>query len=82
MTRNASSPDPHDADVRLRRRLLGFLSNLRANGFPVGLAEAGDSLRIALAVDLSKPNDLRQGLRCLLCSSQTDWRRFDEIFDA
>ena len=82
MTPNASSPDPHDADVRLRRRLLGFLSNLRANGFPVGLAEAGDSLRIALAVDLSRPNDLRQGLRSLLCSSQTDWRRFDEIFDA
>ena len=82
MTRNASSPDPQDADVRLRRRLLGFLSNLRANGFPVGLAEAGDSLRIALAVDLSRPNDLRQGLRSLLCSSQTDWRRFDEIFDA
>jgi uncharacterized protein with von Willebrand factor type A (vWA) domain len=82
MTPNASSPDPQDADVRLRRRLLGFLSNLRANGFPVGLAEAGDSLRIALAVDLSRPNDLRQGLRSLLCSSQTDWRRFDEIFDA
>jgi uncharacterized protein with von Willebrand factor type A (vWA) domain len=82
MTPNTSSPDPHDADVRLRRRLLGFLSNLRANGFPVGLAEAGDSLRIALAVDLSRPNDLRQGLRSLLCSSQTDWRRFDEIFDA
>jgi len=82
MTRNASPPDPHDVDVRLRRRLLGFLNNLRANGFPVGLAEAGDSLRIAVAVDLSKANDLRQGLRSLLCSSQTDWRRFDEIFDA
>ena len=82
MTPNASSPDSQDVDVRLRRRLLGFLSNLRANGFPVGLAEAGDSLRIALAVDLSRPNDLRQGLRSLLCSSQTDWRRFDEIFDA
>ncbi len=82
MSRNAWPADPQDVDVRLRRRLLGFLRNLRANGFPVGLAEAGDSLRIAVAADLSKANDLRQSLRCLLCSSQTDWRRFDEIFDA
>ncbi len=82
MTPSASPLDPNDVDVRLRRRLLGFLGNLRANGYPVGLDEAGDSLRIAVAADLSKSNDLRRGLRCLLCSSQSDWRRFDEIFDA
>jgi uncharacterized protein with von Willebrand factor type A (vWA) domain len=82
MTPSASPLDLNDVDVRLRRRLLGFLGNLRANGFPVGLDESGDALRLAVAADLSKANDLRRGLRCLLCSSQTDWRRFDEIFDA
>lgn len=82
MTQSAPSPYPHDIDARLRRRLLGFLSNLRDNGYPVGLDEAGDALHMAVTLDLSKPNELRRGLRCLLCSSQTDWRRFDEIFDA
>ena len=52
MTDGISSPDLSDPDVRLRNRLFGFLGTLRANGFPLGLDEAGDALRLAAAADL------------------------------
>jgi uncharacterized protein with von Willebrand factor type A (vWA) domain len=65
----------------LARRIVGFVRVLRDNGFPVGLREAIDSLRLARKVDLAKQDAMRWAFRTLLCSSQIDWRRFDEIFD-
>jgi uncharacterized protein with von Willebrand factor type A (vWA) domain len=65
----------------LARRIVGFVRVLRDNGFPVGLREAIDSLRLARWIDLGKRDNMRWAFRSLLCASRTDWRRFDEIFD-
>ena len=67
---------------RLAARATGFVRLLRDNGFPAGLGEAGDVLRLLRAIDLARPQELRLGLRALLCCSKTDWDRFDELFDA
>ena len=65
----------------LAQRIVGFVRVLRENGFPVGLREAIDSLRLAQWIDLGKRDNMRWAFRSLLCASRTDWRRFDEIFD-
>ncbi len=62
------------------RRLVGFLRLLRDNGFPVGIAEALDAARLARTVDLADRRAFGWALRALLCSTRTDWRRFDELF--
>jgi uncharacterized protein with von Willebrand factor type A (vWA) domain len=65
----------------LARRIVGFVRVLRDNGFPVGLRETIDGLRVARQADLAQREPLRWALRSLLCASRTDWRRFDEVFD-
>lgn len=63
------------------RRITGFVRLLRDNGFPLGIREGLDALRFAETSKVTDQGELRWGLRALLCASQTDWRRFDEIFD-
>lgn len=65
----------------MARRILGFVRVLRDNGFAVGLREAIDALRAAEMADLGQSRALRWAFRSLLCTSRSDWRRFDEIFD-
>jgi uncharacterized protein with von Willebrand factor type A (vWA) domain len=65
-----------------RRRLAGFMRTLRDNGFAVGLAETRDALTVLASPAAARPESLRPALRALLCSTHTDWERFDEIFDA
>jgi uncharacterized protein len=72
---------PRGSGAMLTRRLVGFVRVLRDNGFPVGLRETIDGLRAARQANLSHREGLRWALRCLLCASRADWRRFDEIFD-
>jgi uncharacterized protein with von Willebrand factor type A (vWA) domain len=72
---------PNDGGRRLARRFVGFVRILRDNGFPVGLRETVDGLRVARQADLGHRDVLRWAFRSLLCASPTDWRRFDEIFD-
>ncbi len=67
---------------RARRRLAGFMRTLRDNGFAVGLAETRDALTVLASPAAARPESLRPALRALLCSTHTDWERFDEIFDA
>jgi uncharacterized protein with von Willebrand factor type A (vWA) domain len=62
------------------RRMVGFLRLLRDNGFPVGVAEALDAARLARASDLADRRAFGWSLRALLCSTRTDWKRFDELF--
>ena len=69
------------AEAPVGRRLIGFLRLLRDNGFGLGMAESLDALRLARRVDLARAQQLRWGLRALLCSSEADWRRFDPLFD-
>ena len=70
------------AEPSLTRRMIGFVRLLRDNGFPVGLREGADAARLAARAEVRNDRELRWGLRSLLCSCRTDWRRFDELFDA
>jgi uncharacterized protein with von Willebrand factor type A (vWA) domain len=65
----------------ITRRLVGFVRLLRDNGFTLGPREAEDAPRAAAAAGLLQPEALRQSLRALLCASERDWRRFDELYD-
>ena len=62
-------------------RVTRFLRLLRDHGFALGLAEAEDALRIARAVQLDQPAELRLALKALLCGCRADSQRFDELFD-
>jgi len=64
------------------RRLAGFARSLRDNGFKVGLAETQDALAILASPAAAHPATLKPALRALFCASQSDWQRFDEIFEA
>ncbi len=60
--------------------LLDFTRTLRARGWPVGIQEQHDALRIAEAVDVSRRERLRDALRALYCGTPEQWREFDTIF--
>jgi len=64
------------------RRLAGFARSLRDNGFKVGLAETQDALTILASPAATRAATLKPALRALFCASQSDWQRFDEIFEA
>ena len=63
-------------------RLTAFAQSLHDNGFAVGLKECEDASRI-MACDLVKrPATLRSAMKALFCARQSDWAKFDDIFDA
>jgi uncharacterized protein with von Willebrand factor type A (vWA) domain len=63
-------------------RLAGFARTLRDNGFKIGLAETRDALGILASPVAARAAMLQPALRALFCATQSDWQRFDEIFDA
>lgn len=63
-------------------KITGFVSTLRENGFAVGLAEAGDTMRMAEYLGVLSPRLLRDGWRALLCARADEWHRFDDLFDS
>jgi uncharacterized protein with von Willebrand factor type A (vWA) domain len=65
-----------------QRRLAGFVRTLRDNGYPVGLGEAQDALRVMASAAADRPETLRSAFKALFCSRRDDWMRFDEIFAA
>ena len=72
----------HPPQAALVNRITGFTRLLRDNGFPIGVGEALDALEAAGIFALEDSRSLRFGWRSLLCTNKTDWRRFDELFDA
>ena len=70
------------AGAGARKKLGRFTRVLRDNAFIVGLAETRDALKILSGPGAARPSRLRPALRALFCSRQSDWRKFDEIFDA
>ncbi|WP_037337639.1 vWA domain-containing protein [Saccharospirillum impatiens] len=76
------SPSTDTGGEAVVHRLVGFLRFLNANDFHIGVPEELDALRLARQGLLMEPRRLRWGLRALLCSGATDWRRFDDLFDA
>ncbi len=65
-----------------RAKLSFFVKTLRDNGFVIGLAETRDALNIISGPSAARASLLRPALRALFCSRQSDWQKFDEIFDA
>lgn len=63
------------------RGLLDFTRTLRARGWPVGVDEQHDALRLAAAVDVAQRERLRDALRALYCGTEAQWREFDTVFD-
>ncbi|CAN1559083.1 CoxE Protein containing von Willebrand factor type A (vWA) domain [Rhabdaerophilaceae bacterium] len=63
-------------------RLYGFVSDLRSNGFIVGMAEVTDALDLLGGPAALFPAILRPAFRALFCTCQNDWKKFDALFDA
>jgi uncharacterized protein len=74
--------DRADVGAAIRTRLAGFIRTLRDNGFGIGLAEAGDALRVLAAPGLEGSSAVKPALRALLCGRRSDWDAFDALFDA
>ena len=64
------------------RRMLGFISLLRANAFPVGPAETAEALSFLSRIDPPDEAAARLGLRAMLCGNRGQWERFDDLFRA
>jgi len=71
-----------DIGAALRGRLAAFVQTLRTNGFKVGLAETKDAASLMQSPVMRRPHGLRQAFRALFCGRQSDWKAFDELFDA
>ncbi|MGB8840618.1 MAG: hypothetical protein WCC64_06075, partial [Aliidongia sp.] len=69
-------------ETALAARITGFVATMRANGFPVGIGEAEDALRVAEATGILERDPLRWGWRGLLCARPDEWHRFDDLFDS
>ncbi len=63
-------------------RITGFTRLLRDNGFSIGVGETLNALEATGIFGIRDSRSLRFAWRSLLCSNKTDWRRFDELFDA
>ncbi len=75
----AAKNDPGRA---ARDKLGAFAKILRLNGFAIGLGETRDALKILAGPCGERRASLRPALRALFCGRQSDWQKFDEIFDA
>ncbi|PLZ04054.1 carbon monoxide dehydrogenase [Burkholderia sp. WAC0059] len=63
-------------------RYAGFAGWLRANDFGVTSGDVAASMEVAHRMGQLDRDVLRWSLRALLCSRASEWRRFDELFDA
>ena len=63
------------------RRIAGFARLLRGRGFPVGIAESMDALRVLKSIGTGDAPGFKLSLRALFCTCEADWRRFDELND-
>lgn len=66
----------------LSDRMSGFVAHLRMNGLRVGPRETGDALAALAEVEATDVNQARQALCALLAGDASEWRRFDDLFDA
>jgi uncharacterized protein len=76
------SSKPIELGSGIRTKLSHFVRLLRDNGFIVGLAETRDALKVMGEGQAQRPSLLRPALKALFCSRQSDWTKFDELFDA
>ncbi|MEP3429919.1 MAG: VWA domain-containing protein [Roseibium sp.] len=73
---------PDDIGAAVRYRLAGFVRSLRDSGYKVGLAETQDAVTLLNSPTIRRPHKLREAFRTLFCGRLSDWKKFDELFDA
>ena len=71
----ARDPGPH-------ARIAGFMAHLRAQGWPVGVAETEICLTALTCLPEPSEAHVRAALRAVCCGSAEDVSRFDALFDA
>lgn len=64
------------------QRVTGFMRLVRDNDFSAGVAETLDAQQLIAACGLDQPQQIRWGLRSLVCGDHSQWQRFDELFDS
>ncbi|QDG75968.1 VWA domain-containing protein [Labrenzia sp. PHM005] len=72
----------NDLGAALRVRLAGFVRSLRDSGYKVGLGETEDAVKLLRSEALKRPQILKEAFRALFCARLSDWKKFDELFDA
>ena len=63
-------------------RVAGFLAHLRLNGLAAGPAETADAVAALARIGAADHNEVRLALKALATGRPSDWRRFDDLFDA
>ena len=66
----------------LSEQITGFTRYAREQRFHIGIQETLDSQKLADKINILDRKLLQQGLKSLLCTTATDWHRFDDLFDA
>jgi uncharacterized protein with von Willebrand factor type A (vWA) domain len=77
-----SVDDTHEVSRLVARKLAAFLATLRDNAYAVGVQEGEDAAALIAAGYARRPGVLRSAFKHLFSARQTDWERFDGIFDA
>jgi len=62
-------------------RILEFVRFVRENDFQIGVQEELDALTVAKHCNIMNLKRLHWGLRSLLCSNDSEWKRFDKLFN-
>jgi len=57
-----------------------FCRFVRAEGLSAGIKESVDALEVARMIGIEDREQLKIGLRAVLCSSKEEWDRFEELF--
>jgi uncharacterized protein with von Willebrand factor type A (vWA) domain len=70
------------AATLVEAQMVRFARALHDNAFAVGAAEIADALRALGSIAATDMRQVRNTLRTLFVSSEREWRRFDDIFDA
>ena len=63
-------------------RVTGFMRLARHNDFSAGVAETLDAQRLVAACGPAEHQQIRWGLRALVCGDHSQWERFDDLFDS
>jgi uncharacterized protein len=65
----------------LAKRIVAFCRFARTQGLSSGIQETLTALEAAKSLGVGNREDLKAGLRSVLCSSKEEWDLFDELFD-
>jgi uncharacterized protein with von Willebrand factor type A (vWA) domain len=78
-----SATQTSDADrTDVAKTIVEFCRFARKKGLSPGVQETLDALQAAVALGVRNAEEMKFGLRSILCSSKDDWDLFEECFDA